>query len=70
MKRTEARIKQEVLEDSMNTRRTLRKAIAGFLKQTVANTPAVLRPIIREARNTLKSRKIKTKNNSVNSVFP
>ena len=41
MKRTEARIKQDVLEDSMNTRRTLRKAIAGFLKQTVANTPAV-----------------------------
>ncbi len=25
----------------MNTRRTLRKAIAGFLKQTAANTPVV-----------------------------
>jgi hypothetical protein len=41
MNRTEARIKQEVLEDSMNTRRTLRKAVAGLLKQTVANAPAV-----------------------------
>jgi hypothetical protein len=41
MKRTEARIKQDVLEESMNTRRTLRKAVAGLLKQTVATTPAV-----------------------------
>lgn len=40
MKRTEATIKQDVLEDSMNTRRTLRKAIAGLLKQTVANPPS------------------------------
>jgi hypothetical protein len=40
MKRTEARIKQDVLEDSMNTRRTLRKAVAGLLKQTVATAPA------------------------------
>jgi hypothetical protein len=40
MKRTEAAIKQDVLEDSMNTRRTLRKAIAGILKQTVANPPS------------------------------
>jgi hypothetical protein len=40
MKRTDARFKQDVLEDSMNTRRTLRKAIAGLLKQTVANPPS------------------------------
>jgi hypothetical protein len=40
MNRTEARIKQEVLEDFMNTRRTLRKAVAGLLKQTVVNSPA------------------------------
>lgn len=41
MKRSEARIREEVSEDSMNTRHTLRKAVAGLLKQTVANAPAV-----------------------------
>lgn len=50
MKRTEAKIKQEVLEDSMNTRRTLRKAVAGLLKQTVANSPAT--PAASEGKST------------------
>lgn len=41
MKRTEATIEQDVREDSMNTRRTLRKAIVGLLKQTATSGTAV-----------------------------
>jgi len=41
MKRTQAATEQNVQEDSMNTRRTLRKAIVGLLKQTAPNGTAV-----------------------------
>jgi hypothetical protein len=37
MKQSQSRIKQDVPVDSINRRRTLRKAVAGLLKQSVAN---------------------------------